>query len=246
LEIVNKLSRPLFALITGVVTVWSFKIPPAENFQRPDLARIFIWHFPCPMIATILLMIAAWFSVKYLRTKDLKWDVRATAAHELSYVFSLLTMATGMLFSKMEWGAWWQWDPRQTSFLLVMLIYAALFALRGAITDQERRAANGGAYALAALMPALFLIFVFPRLPQVISFHPSQSIMTGQIKGQYAYAVTSVIILLSILSGWCYRLRVRAGILELRAENYDERLNPHSGDPTPSGVVRPVRLSSEN
>jgi hypothetical protein len=95
-------------------------------------------------------------------------------------------------------------------------------------------------------MPALFLIFVFPRLPQVISFHPSQSIMSGQIKGQYAYAVTSVIILLSILAGWCYRLRVRAGILELRAENYDDRLNPHSGDPAPSSVVRPVRLSSEN
>lgn len=241
------LFRSLFALLTGAVTVWSFLVPPAQNFQRPDLARIFIWHFPCPMIATTLLLIAGWFSVKYLQTRDLKWDVRATAAHELSYVFSLLTMATGMLFSKMEWGAWWQWDPRQTSFLLVLLIYAALFAFRGAMNDAERRAANTGAYALAALLPALFLIFVFPRLPQVLSFHPSQSIMTGQIKGQYAYAVTTVIVLLSILSGWCYRLRVRAGILELRADNYDgKQLDSHSGDPAPTGVVRPVRLSSEN
>ncbi|MGV3614504.1 MAG: cytochrome c biogenesis protein CcsA [Fimbriimonas sp.] len=242
----NNLFRAFFALVMGAVTVWSFYVPPARNFQRPDLARIFLWHFPCPMIATSLLLFGAWFSFKFLKTRERQWDVRANAAHELSYVFSLLTMATGMLFSKMEWGAWWQWDPRQTSFLLVLLIYAALFALRGAHPDADRRAANSSAYVLAALLPALFLIFVFPRLPQVESFHPTNSIMSGQIKGQYGYAVTTMIVLLSLVSGWLYRLRVRAGLLELRLENLDGQHPSDRSDPAPSGVVRPVRLPSEN
>ena len=216
------------------------------NFRDPQLARIFVWHFPCPMIAVSLLLLGSWFSIRYLQTQDRKWDVRSVAAHELSYVFSLLTMATGMLFSKVQWGAWWQWDPRQTSFLLVLLIYAAYFALRGAYSDGDRRASNSSAYALAAILPALFLVFVYPRLPQVVSFHPSESIMKGQIKGEYAYSVTTVMVLVSFLSAWCYRLRVRAGLLDLRSENYDDRLNSRGGDPAPSGVVRPVRLSSEN
>jgi heme exporter protein C len=245
-EIVKTLFRALFALAMGVATVWSLRIPPAMGFREPNLARIFVWHFPCPMIATSLLLLGAWFSFRYLRTQDRKWDVRSVAAHELSYVFSLLTMATGMLFSKVQWGAWWQWDPRQTSFLLVLMIYAALFALRGAYADPDRRAANSAAYVLAALLPALFLIFVFPRLPQVVSFHPSESIMKGQIKGEYAYSVTTVMVLVALLSGWCYRLRVRAGFLELRSENLNERLDSRGGDPAPTGVVRPVRLPSES
>lgn len=237
----NILLKACFALIVGVVTVWSFMIMPSAGFQEPQLARIFVWHFPCPMIAVVMLWLSGWFAFKQLRTGKRHWDERAAAANELAYLFSLLTMATGMLFSKMEWGAWWQWDPRQTSFLLVLLIYGAYFAVRNGFSDPERRAYISSAYALAAIIPSMFLIFVFPRLPQVQSFHPSDSIMKGQIKGEYAYVVMTVMVLLFILSAWLYRLRVNVGLLEIKK---DEGLAPNSSDPTPSGVVRRVSLPS--
>lgn len=243
----KQIDKLLFALFVAIVTVRSFYIPPAMSFMNPNLAKIFVWHFPCPMIAVSLLVLGAWFGYKHLQTRDLKWDIRSEAANELSYIFSLLTMATGILFSKVQWNAWWQWDPRQTSFLLVLLIYAAYFVLRTAFSDRERRAANSAAFGLAALLPALFLIFVFPRLPQVLSFHPTDSIMKGQIKGEYAIVVTGVMICMTVISVWIYRLRVRAGLMNLESENYDgNQLSDPSGHPTPSGVVRPVRLSSEN
>ncbi len=229
----------------GAATIWSFDIPPALEFQQPALARIFVWHFPCPMIAVMLLLFSAWCSFQYLRTRQMHWDERAAATQELAYLWSMLTMATGMLFSKVQWGAWWQWDPRQTSFLLVLMIYAAYFVMRGAFNDAERRAANTSAFALLALLPAMFLIFVFPRLPQVMSFHPSDSILKGKIKGEYAYVVMTVLTLMSILTVWLYRLRVSVGLLRLELENSNERMDVRGGDPAPSGVVRRLPLSGE-
>ncbi|MCC7230034.1 MAG: cytochrome c biogenesis protein CcsA [Fimbriimonadaceae bacterium] len=235
----------LLALAVAGITVWTFMVPDAVGFQMPELARIFFWHFPCPILASILLMVGAWFSWKYLKTNDMRWDIRAIATMELGYVFCLLTMVTGIMFSQVQWGTWWQKDPRQTSFLMVLLVYAAYFGLRGALTDDHRRATNSGVYALAALMPVLFLIFVFPRLPQVQSFHPSDSIMKGQIKGGYAYIVMALLALFTIITVWLYRMRVRAGVLELKLEDMNHGLENHSGDSAGTTVVRPVPVSHE-
>jgi heme exporter protein C len=187
-----------------------------------------------------------WFSFKYLKTKERHWDERAASANELGYVFCLLTMGTGIVFSEVQWGAWWQWDPRHTSFLVVLFIYAAYFAVRGAFPDPERRASHSAAYALSAILPALFLIYVFPRLEQVVSFHPSDSIIKGKIKGEYAYVVMTLLLLMSILSVWLYRLRIRAGLIALDSELSNEGLATSSSNPTPTGVVRPVRISPED
>lgn len=263
----------LFAVIAGIATLWSFHIPPAMGFQQPELARIFVWHFPCPIIASFLLLFGGYYAVRYflshsgaekkwadahpsspagkirswmaLGENDRSWDERTAAAIELSFVFSLLTMATGILFSEMQWGAWWSWDPRQTSFLVVLFIYAGYFVVRGAFSDPDRRAANSAAYLLAAILPCLFLIFVYPRLPQAQGLHPSDSIIKGRIKGEYAGVVITLMVLMSILTVWLYRLRVRAGTLELRNEKTHERLAIRSGDSAPSGVVRPVSLPPE-
>jgi len=238
----------VFALAVAGVTIWSFLVPDAVGFQHPELARIFFWHFPCPMLASILLMTGGWFSFRFAQSQDLKFDLRAVACMEIGYLFCLLTMATGIIFSYVQWGAWWQNDPRQTSFLMVLLIYAAYFALRNAISDPARRASNSSIYALAALLPVLFLIFVFPRLPQVQSFHPNNSITGGLIKGDDAYVVIAVLVLATVLTAILYRMRVRTGMLELILEEKDRGLEGHDRGGNPAGVtvVRPVRVSGEN
>ncbi|MER3496461.1 MAG: hypothetical protein C4320_06560, partial [Armatimonadota bacterium] len=246
LEAMRPLAQAFFGLAVAATTLWSFLVPDAIGFQRPELARIFFWHFPCPILATGLLALAAYFSLRILRStgnqERAMWDVRAVAAQELAFMFVLLTLATGILFSKVQWGAWWQNDPRQTSFLLVSLVYLADFVLRGALHDPERRIRQSAAYKLMAFGPAMFLTYVFPRLPQIAqtSFHPSTSIMQGQIHGAYAIIVVLVLVTTATLSAWVYRLRVRAE-LSLLADEYLVPLRRDSADPL---VVRPVRLPS--
>src|SRR5579859_1183179 len=67
-------ARWLFMLAMAFTIVWSFEVPELPAFQQPELARIFFWHFPCPIIASILLAIGAYHSWRYLRTSDLTWD----------------------------------------------------------------------------------------------------------------------------------------------------------------------------
>jgi heme exporter protein C len=262
LEKLKTLLKAIFALAMGAVTVWSFMVPDAIGFQKPELARIFFWHFPCPILASILLWVGAWQSIRQFKRIGFKpfavtpetdhrqksiIDIKAEAAMELGYLFCLLTMATGIIFSEVQWGAWWQNDPRQTSFLMVLFIYAAYFGIRTAYSaDDGKRATFSAAYALAAFIPSMFLIFVFPRLPQIASksFHPTQSIMAGQIKGQYAMVVIAVMVLVSILSVWLYQMRVKAGAMELDLEEMNAGLEADSSNSTSTGVVRPVSLSN--
>jgi len=248
-----------FGLLTGWATIWSFTVPDVAAFQAPGFARIFLWHFPCPMLFTLLILFGAWNSVRIFQRIELKpfcfmpesdpaakasWDIKAIACMELAYLFALLTMATGILFSQIQWGWWWSWDPRQTSFLMVLLIYAAYFAVRFAYSDPGKRAAFGAAYALAAVLPTLFLVFVFPRLPPIanMSLHPTDSILSGKIKGEYAYCVILILILFTIMAVYLYNIRVRTGLAEFELENNDAKLDA-GGDTAPTGVVRPVSLS---
>ncbi len=239
--------KAFFALVVGAVTVWSFLVPDAPLFSYPEFARIFFWHFPCPILLTGCIFAAVWFSFNVLKggpQKDV-WDLRAVAVLELGLIFHALTMFSGILFSKIQWGAWWSWDPRQTSFLIALPMYAAYFAIRAAFADPEKRAANSAAYLMASVLPQLFLIYVYPRLPQVLanSLHPSQSVLGGQIKGQYLYVILAMLAIVGVLTVWLYGLRIRAGMLLLRES--DGILETPRRPAGPSVVARPVPVPAE-
>ncbi len=259
LEKLKTILRTLYVLLMGVAIVWSYTVPDAVGFQKPGMARIFLWHFPCPMLAVFLLMYGAWCAFRMFQSISLSpfqfkaetnydakvlWDLRSVAAMEIGYLFCLLTMATGILFSEVQWGAWWSWDPRQTSFLIVLLIYAAYFALRFAYSDGGKRAAFSGAYALATIVPSLFLVFVFPRLPYIksLSLHPSDSIVGGLIKGQYGQCVCFILALVTVLTVYLFKMRVQVGLLEIGLEKRNGQLENLGNNPAPTGVVRPVYL----
>lgn len=219
------------------LAIWhSYLVGDAAGFQWPAFARIFFWHFPDPMMATGLVALGVWFSYKYLQTRDQAWDIRSQAAHEFGMLFILLTLISGIFFSKVQWGAWWQNDPRQVSFLLVSTVYIAYFVLRSAFPDPDKRAQNSAGYALAAFLPFLFLTFVFPRLPQVESFHPNETIMRGNLKGGYAMVTVELLTLVWILTSWIYSLRVRSLLVLHKSENHHGNLE----SPRRSDVNAPV------
>lgn len=237
----------LFAAIV-FATFQSFAVPPVTApFYDKELARMIFFHLPCAIVCPIFLIAGAIFSIRYLRSENLEFDVKAQAAIEVANGLALLTLATGILFSRVQWLGWWDWDPRQASFLLVEMILVAYFLLRANIRDRVKRAKSAASYALAASLPLFFLIFAFPRLPQIakLSSHPSNTVMQGDLKGVYGSLTLALIILIGLAWLWAFRYAVRAGNLLLQAENYGH-LETHLDGSTPTGVVRPVRLSSKD
>lgn len=226
-------------------TIWGFMAPDAAQFPSEDLARILFWHLPFAFLTVLFLIAGAVQSFLTLKEQGAHGpDSKAEAANELAMLFALITMATGILFSKAQWQAWWNWDPRQTSFLFVLLILFAYFAIRAAFTDPAKKAANSAAYCLAALLPILFLIFVLPRMPQVQSLHPSNTIAGGGLKGDYWRVVLANFALFLFVGMWLYRMRVRVSELELISETQYGELDDGGGRAA-TGVVRPLSVSDE-
>ena len=122
---------------------------------------------------------AAGYSLAYLLSRNARFDSVAHAAVRLGLLFAALTLVTGSLFARIMWGSFWNWDPRESSYLLLLFLYGAYLFLRAAVDDPERRARIAAAYALfsAVLMP--FLVFVVPRVTR--SLHP-QTVINPQGK----------------------------------------------------------------
>lgn len=244
-SIYKAIRGPLLLIGLPLVTFHGYLVKDAPLFKYPEFARIFFWHFPCPIMATFFVFAGAYFSFRYLATRDEKWDCRAEASHELAMIFIVLTMISGMFFSRIQWGDYWQSDPRQTSFLLVICIYLAYFVLRTAFADPEKRATNSAGYAIAALLPFFFLTYIYPHLPGVDSFHPDNPIMKGNIKGGYAYVWMEVMFLVTMATHWVYSVRIRSALLNLAVKNYGHLQNTH-GAATNTPVVRPLSVSDES
>jgi len=241
--------KPLTKLLLGlgmpIGIALSFLAPPAKGFQNPDLARMVFFHLPCALVCSaFLLFVAPWMAFKSLRTGERHWDVRAVAAMEIAVVTGILTLLTGMLFAKVQWGAWWNWDPRQTSFLFVMLLTGAYFAIRSAFSDPEKRAGNSAAYAMAALLPGLFLIFVYPRLPIVKTLHPNV-VQEGGLDGVYRGTFYLMLLLVGTYCATLYKSRVRLGLLEEAVSNQDAERTDRNR-PAATGVVRPVSVPTQD
>ncbi|HEY7863651.1 MAG TPA: cytochrome c biogenesis protein CcsA [Thermoanaerobaculia bacterium] len=165
--------RPLKLLLLpymGAVIVAAFLWPkPAQGFIG-ESSRIVFFHVPCAWTASLAFLVAAAASIVHLRKGGGRSDALAAAAVRLGLLFAVLTLATGSIFSRIMWGAYWNWDPRQSSYLLLVFLYAAYLFLRGTIEDPERRGRMAAAYAVFAAILMPFLVFVVPRITK--SLHP--------------------------------------------------------------------------
>ena len=175
MKLLKLLLLPYMAAVVAAAFLWP---EPAEGFLG-ESSRIVFFHVPCAWTSTLAFLVAAVYSVAYLRSRDPWHDEIAAAAVRLGLLFGVLTLVTGSLFAKIMWGSWWNWDPRESSYLLLVFLYGAYLFLRASIEDPERRARIAAAYALFAAVLMPFLVFVAPRV--TASLHP-QTVINPQGK----------------------------------------------------------------
>lgn len=198
-----------------VMIVFSF-ITPAPQQQLGESSRIFYYHIPQAWICVIAFAVSMIYSIRYLRNRKIVEDDRAVTAAGLGLVFCILATVSGSIFAKVTWGSFWNWDPRETSIFVLLLIYGAYFALRGAVESEERRAVLSAVYSIFAFVTVPFLIFVVPRM--VPSLHPSDSIVDENMKftmgPQVRMIYFSSAALFIVFFGWLYNLGLRVQRLD--------------------------------
>jgi heme exporter protein C len=209
----------LLPYMTAIV-IGAFLWPaPAQGFIG-ESSRIVFFHVPCAWTSALAFLVAAGYSVAYLARRNPRHDDVAAGAVRLGLLFAVLALLTGALFAKIMWGAYWNWDPRESSFLLLIFLYAAYLFLRAAVEDPERRARMSAAYALFAAVLMPFLFFVAPRVtsslhPQTVINPQGKILMDGPTKAVFFGALIGF----SGLFFWMLSLESRASRLERTVES---------------------------
>ena len=221
----NTIDGIRWKLLTGFLMTYVcygafFVAHPAAGFSggQGDTARIVFFHVPVAVLSYIAYCVGAWHAVNVLRARDKSGlagatadsDRKSTAGMELGFLFCILATITGSIFSGAQWGSYWNWDPRQISIVVMLLVYAAYLLLRGALADNDRRAQLAAVYCLLALVPATFLIWVVPRLPWLQSLHPTTVISQPKNTSlDYKMVLYPSFIAFFMLFAWMLQLRVR-------------------------------------
>ena len=129
----------LTALAFAVGIYMSFFTAPAD-YQQGETVRIMFVHVPAAYLALMIYTVMALASGIAIVYRHPLADAAAKSAAPIGAAFCFLALATGSLWGKPMWGAWWVWDARLTSMFVLMLLYLGYIAIWQAIEEPQRAA----------------------------------------------------------------------------------------------------------
>ena len=201
------------ALLALVGLYLGFIVAPTD-YQQGESYRIIFIHVPAAWMAMFLyLVMAGWCAASLI------WNTRmsammAQALAPTGAMFSFVALWTGALWGRPTWGAYWVWDARLTSTLILLFLYLGFMALRAAI-DDPRRADR--ASALLALVGAINVPIIYFSVRWWNTLHQGASVsLTSSPK--MAQTMLAAMLVMSF-AAWFYAIavalhRVRSIILE--------------------------------
>ena len=210
------------AVLSAIGVVLSFTVAPLVHGAEvvPELVagemvsnqllfsqKIFYFHMPVAMTSFIALVFTAVYGIRYLRTKDDRYDRRACIATEVALVFIVATMCTGVPWTRFEWGVWWTWEPRLTTYLILMLLAIGYFVLRAAFDGNEKKGTYAAVFGLIVFIdaPICFMMTrIIPSSTHPVIFRTDSGLSPDMLVG----LIFAMIGILMIAYG-LYRVRLR-------------------------------------
>lgn len=174
------------AVLTAIDVVWTFTVAPlvqGARLSEPAIIagqvvttklllsqKIFYLHVPVAVASFAAMVVAAFFAARFLATKDRAHDRASRTAMQVTLVFIIATMISGDVWTRFEWGVWWVWEPRLTTYFILMLLVIGYFILRNAIDDPEKRARFCAVFGIVAFIDAPISFLITRLVPS--SIHP--------------------------------------------------------------------------
>jgi len=189
-----------------------FLVAPIDA-QQGEGYRIIFLHVPASWMSMFIYVVMAFWAGLGLAFNFRLSGMMATALAPTGALFAFLSLWTGALWGKPMWGAWWVWDARLTSELILLFLYVGFIALQSAI-DDPRRADKAG--AILALVGVVNVPIIYFSVKWWNTLHQGSSVNLA--KSSMAMVMLWGM-LLCALACWMYAIavalmRVRSIILE--------------------------------
>ena len=192
----------LAALFAGVGLYISFFLAPTDATQGEAYRIIFI-HVPAAWMSMfIYLVMAMWAGLGLVLNTRLS-SMMAQALAPTGAMFTFIALWTGALWGKPTWGAWWVWDARLTSELILLFLYIGYMSLTAAI-DDPRRADKAG--AILALVGAVNVPIIYFSVQWWNTLHQGASVSLTKAPSMATIMLTGMLIM--AIAAWLYTFAV--------------------------------------
>ena len=212
---------PWFAVSAAILFVtglyFGFYVAPTDATQG-EFYRIMFIHVPASILSMFLYLVMAGYAALGLIFNTRLSSMMASAIAPTGALFAFISLWTGALWGKPMWGAWWLWDARMTSELILLFLYLGFIALHASI-DDPRRADR--AAALLAIVGSVNVPIIYFSVRWWNTLHQGSTI---KFSGTTMHNAMQQALLVMMLACWMYAMavvlaRVRSIILERERNN---------------------------
>lgn len=214
-------------LLLGYIIVGGFL------FRVPDLPlleqtiRNIYFHVGMWFAMIFILLLGFVFSLMYLNTFNLKYDIMAYASVKTGLLFGILGIITGMIWANFTWGRIWINDPKLNGAAVGILVYLAYVVLRSSVDDADKRARLAAVYKIFAFVIMFVFIMILPRFATA-SIHPgvdgNPALATGDLDPSMQKIFFPAIVAWFSFSYWIYSVIFRYDNLKHRIKKINYKL----------------------
>jgi len=203
--------------ILAAIGVWIGLVVAPTDFQQGDSYRIIFIHVPSAWMSMFIYLVMAMWSAFALAFNTRLSAMMAQALTPTGALMTFIALLTGSLWGRPTWGAYWVWDARLTSELILLFLYLGFMALQAAIEDR-RRADRAG--ALLAIVGVVNVPIIYFSVQWWNTLHQGASVSVTASPRMAQVMLVGMLVM--ALAAWMYAigaalLRVRAIIIEREA-----------------------------
>lgn len=168
----------LVLILYSIIGAFLFPAPDDLGILRQTVRNL---HFHVPMWFGMIsvLMGSFMFSLRFLRTNNLKNDLLASSMIQVALFFGFMGILTGSVWARFTWTAWWTPDPKLNGAAIGVLMYIAYYILRSSLKENEIRMRKLSAvYNVLAFPIFITLILIIPKITNY-SLHPGSGDTVG-------------------------------------------------------------------
>ena len=202
-------------VLTAVGLGWGLVFAP-RDWQQGDTVRIMYLHVPSAWMAMGMYLGLGISAVLALVWKHPLAELAGAAIAPVGAAFTVVCLATGSLWGRPMWGAWWVWDARLTSVLVLLFLYVGYIALAGAFDEPRRGTRAASVLALVGLVNLPVIKF---SVDWWNTLHQPASVTRLNAPGMHVdilYPLLACALGFSLLFGAVVLARTRAAVMERR------------------------------
>jgi heme exporter protein C len=204
---------PIVVAVLLVGSFWGLLVAPTD-FRQGNSYRIIYIHVPAAVVA-----LAGYYLMAFAGAVSLIWkikmaDLAMRSVAPIGAALTFIALVTGAIWGKPTWGAWWVWDARITSMLILLFLYLGVVALFSAYDNKE---AAARACAVLSLVGTVNIPIIYKSVDWWYSLHQPASI---KFTGESTIDASMLYPLLLMIAGFyglftvALLLNMRTGLIE--------------------------------